>query len=127
MFFLRHPLHRRRREGKRTREERGEGKEERKGEGKEEKKENVNSEKRKGEEGNDSAPGGAAPRRGPAERSRKVPQQPLEGWGTLRDQASWEKDSRDPKKSCFFLPGLDGLTRNVRFANFDAPVLGMRS
>ena len=57
----------------------------------------------------------------------KSPNSPFRAGGTSRDQASWEKASRDPKKRRFFVPGLEGLIRNVRFADFDAPVLGMRS
>lgn len=65
--------------------------------------------KRKGEEGNDSAPGGAAPRRGQRSERAKSPNSPLKGWGTSRDQASWEKARAFSKKSFFCASGLKGL------------------
>ena len=95
--------------GKTTRRERGKEQERGKEKKQEEKREKKKEGKRKGEEGNDSAPGGAAPRRGQRSERAKSPNSPLKGWGTSRDQASWEKARAFSKKPFFCASGLKGL------------------
>ena len=94
---------------KTTRRERGKEQERGKEKKQEEKREKKKEGKRKGEEGNDSAPGGAAPRRGQRSERAKSPNSPLKGWGTSRDQASWEKARAFSKKPFFCASGLKGL------------------
>ena len=57
----------------------------------------------------------------------KSPNSPFRAGGLREIRRAGKRTAAIRKKNSFFLPGLDGLTRNVRFANFDAPVLGMRS
>ena len=101
--------HKQKRRGKDNEKREGEGTGERKGKETGREKGEKKEGKRKGEEGNDSAPGGAAPRRGQRSERAKSPNSPLKGWGTSRDQASWEKARAFSKKPFFCASGLKGL------------------
>ena len=57
----------------------------------------------------------------------KSPNSPFRAGGLREIRRAGKRPAAIRKKSVVLLPGLEGLTRNVPFANFDAPVLGMRS